>query len=680
MEYERQFANLNEYQKAAVLAESRACLVNANVGSGKTTVLIAKIIYLHEVKQVAYQDMVVLTFTNKAADEIKERLLRLEPGLSERSLTGFGTFHSVALELLKNTLPVERLGYSQDFLVIDPDEEIALANDLIADEKLKIKYKNRLKKRLEQVATVKSADQRGARYQDDICLLADLLTQEKRRQNKMTFSDLLKVSCKLLAEKPIQPKWIIIDEVQDSDLLQLEFIDCLYGPETRLFAVGDPNQMIYSWRGSALNVFYTLKNRYQAEELSLPVNYRSSAAILDAAKCFLQNSSPLEGVKEPGSKIIVKNHYNSFQEADYLAGRIKEIHESGLPYREIAIFYRLQSQSKVLEDVFARAEIPYEVSLKKTVHDMPVLSWLLKLLRFCLNQKDTAAGAEVLSNKDYGVKITNKKARKLVCEQPQTMPGLLLKMLQFPAVCSSLKDASDIFEYFGLSQCLRPTAASYQADYEAVMDFLATAVNYAEDCRMDLLQGLREFLNTASLYGLPVFHKSVQPAADAVKLMTLHASKGLEFSKVFIIGVNYGLIPLQTKGFEGEDEERRLFFVGITRAKDELELSYYTSPEYHRAVPGASRFITMLPPHLVHNDADRSETVNLAELKRAVQAQKQLAEPQPPVEENLGEQRVRHSKYGLGLIIGEEDELIMVKFEDYGEKEFVKIFSNLEYL
>ena len=365
LNYTQQLQRLNEYQKAAVFDESSACLVNANVGSGKTTVLITKVMYLHYEKQIPYEQMVVLTFTNKAADEIKERLYALEPEIKEEQLWGFGTFHSVCLTMLKKMLPVENLGYTKEFMVMDPDEELEMAEQLILTYQLKIKYKNWLKKRLEQ---------KSSKYQDDIEKLKALLKEEKRRQDKMTFDELLENACNLVkmsAEiEEVSKKnanlqdnehtgmqdisWIIVDEVQDSDEKQLELIDCLKKPQTCFFAVGDPNQVIYSWRGSAFHIFYQLKTKYQATELTLPVNYRSNSEILAVARCFMQQGGTLQGGRESGDKIQIRNMYDPFQEADYLAGRIRELHASGLPYREIAVFYRLQNQSEIFEHVFEK--------------------------------------------------------------------------------------------------------------------------------------------------------------------------------------------------------------------------------------------------------------------------------------------------------------------------------------
>ena len=198
MDWEREWERLNPYQREAVTNVNTACLVSANVGSGKTTVLTAKILYLHEVKHVSYRNIMVLTFTNRAAAEIRERLVSADPAVTPEETENFGTFHGVALGLLKKKLPVENLGYTKDFMVMEPDEELELAHTLIAEKKLKIKYKNRLRKRLSEAERVSAAGAAGG--QDDLEILAGLLTEEKIRRNKMTFSDLMKNACLLMAE------------------------------------------------------------------------------------------------------------------------------------------------------------------------------------------------------------------------------------------------------------------------------------------------------------------------------------------------------------------------------------------------------------------------------------------------------------------------------------------------
>ena len=733
LNYTQQLQRLNEYQKAAVFDESSACLVNANVGSGKTTVLITKVMYLHYEKQIPYEKMVVLTFTNKAADEIKERLYALEPEIAEEQLWGFGTFHSVCLTMLKKMLPVENLGYTKEFMVMDPDEELEMAEQLILTYQLKIKYKNRLKKRLEQ---------KNSKYQDDIDKLKVLLKEEKRRQDKMTFDELLDNTCKLVkmsAEiEEVSKKnanlqdnentgmqdisWIIVDEVQDSDEKQLELIDCLKKTQTCFFAVGDPNQVIYSWRGSAFHIFYQLKTKYQATELTLPVNYRSSSEILAVARCFMQQGDTLQGGRENGDKIQIRNMYDSFQEADYLAGRIRELHASGLPYREIAIFYRLQNQSEIFEHVFEKEGIPFEVSLKKTVKDIPVLDWLIKVLRFSVNPKDKSSGIAVLADKKYGDGMSVKEAEKTInilsetrktqieilkSENAKSGSDICEKMLEFSKVYASKQVAlpEDLWNYFSLEDYLHPTTASYVEDRTCVMDFLERMTIYQKEQQKNVVEGFSEFLNMASLYGTNILKKEIHNENDTVKLMTLHASKGLEFSHVFITGVNYGLIPLQTKSFEEEEEEQRLFFVGITRAKEHLELSYYTSPGQYRAAPGPSRYLRMIPGNLIEGqEKDReSSATHLQDLKRQILAERaehielqeagKISGGKNP-SANTGtknisvgneavttqKRRVRHPKYGTGSVVREDDMMITVDSDDYGEKELMKMFGGLEEL
>lgn len=747
-DFKEEWKYLNNYQMEAVLDESPACVVNANVGSGKTTVLIAKILYLHYEKGIPLEDMVVLTFTNKAADEIIGRLRKKEPDLSGEQVRGFGTFHSVALYLLKNRLDIGQMGWNREFTVISPDEEADLAAEVITAHQLKVKYKNRLKKRLEQEYQGYLQGKECSRYKDDLFRLYPLLESEKKQQNKMSFSDLLRVSTKLLligrlSEKELEegklprrqeakpeetgenhkknmpdiwhPEWIIVDEVQDSDALQIEFLEALKGKDTKLFAVGDPNQVIYSWRGTGENMFYLLKHRFEAKELSLPVNYRSSASILEAANRLLQSGTGIQSSREAGNKIRVKNHYDPFQEAQYLAEQIRNLHAQGREYGGIAVFYRLQRQSEILENVFDRYEIPYEVSVKKTIRDIPVLDWLIKMLRFSVNPADEQTGIAVLADPLYGEKCTRAKAKKVVSEQRRESFLLYQRMLAFTeqeewkqrkrSDGTELPEAAEIFSYFGLEEALHPTASSYQEDGRLVLRFLERLCRYCREKGVGLVDGTREFVNRSALYGVNLLSGDGEPdgngtekgchPADTVKLMTLHASKGLEFENVFLIGMNQGLIPLRSQSFEQEEEERRLFFVGITRAKDELELSYYTNPGEPGVSGEYSRYLRMLPPHLLEWEEIRSEEEkrnNLQQLRREVQEKirekrgtgKEEEEKQGQEKQKRGQgqekaavRRARHPKYGEGILISEDEMMVEVEFAGYGRKQFLKAFGEV---
>ena len=721
-QHTEEFYRLNEYQKTAVLDESPACVVNANVGSGKTTVLIGKILYLHLDRNVPLEKMTVLTFTNKAADEIVERLRKIKPDIAPDQVQGFGTFHSVALRMLKNSLPVEEAGWTKEFTVMDPDEETDLAMKIIQEHGLKVKYKNRLKKRLEQEYQNWLAGKAESRYRDDLYRLYPLLAEEKKRQNKMSFADLLRVSTELLRLKNAEPggehseedsdrssgpAWILVDEVQDSDAMQIEFLEAMResgkGEPAKIFAVGDPNQVIYSWRGTGDNMFYLIKHRFGAKELTLPVNYRSNASILAAANRFLQFGNRIQGIREEEQRITVRNHYDPFQEAEYLAEKIQTLHRNGKSYREIAVFYRLQSQSGILEKVFDRYGIPYELSVKKTLKDIPVLDWLVKVLRASVNPADTQMAAEVLADPGYGEE------------------SMYLRMTEFSEETGKRESVSagELFAYFGLREALHPSSAGYQEDERLVMDFLekmcASCNKEMESGQGNFTAAVREFINSSALYGMKTDagekapgdisecegagpepdEKDREASPDKVNLMTLHASKGLEFDTVFIIGVNQGMIPLRCKDFEQEEEERRLFFVGITRAENNLELSWYTNPGEPGAVGEPSRYLRMIPEQLLNREgsgkteSERSgeseggdgRKSDLHQLRKQVQEQIRLKRESVQKKEKEPKViRVRHRKYGEGILISEDDMMIEAEFRGYGRKKFLKAFGEVEVL
>ena len=714
MDFKEEWNWLNSYQMEAVTDENDACIVNANVGSGKTTVLIAKILYLHYEKKIPLEKMVVLTFTNKAAGEIIERLKKKEPGLTEEQVQFFGTFHSVAMRMLKNTLlqakaengeidhTAENSGttpeeWTSEFEIIDPDEEQELALRLIAEYSLKVKYKNRLKKRLEQEYPNYKAGKVTSRYKDELFQLYPLLQKEKKKENKMSFSDLLEEGTRLLKMgKTSRPEWIIVDEVQDSDRSQLEFLEALKGPETKIFAVGDPNQVIYSFRGTTQNMFFLLKNRFQAKELSLPVNYRSNASILEAANRFLQFGGKIQGSNECGEKIQIRNHYDPFQEAMYLADKIRTLHQEGKEYRDIAVFYRLQKQAEILEKMFAEQNIPYEVSVKKSWKDIPVLNWLMYVLRFATHPDDIQAGMQVLMDKRFGDKCTKKKAEDIIKNHKTEKSEIYKNMMLFYTEKEVLS-GEDIFDSLGLKEALHPTSADYQQDTEQVLKFLNQICAYSREKKLNMSDGIREFLNGVAL-GTIESPEDTQESAEKeeaggrVKLMTLHASKGLEFDTVFIIGVNPGLLPIRCSSFDQEEEERRLFFVGITRARNHLELSYYTNPGEPGVLGSYSNYLKMIPEELLEWKelrSDEEKRTNLKELTRRAKEEIRKAEAQKAETvqeqktesektENVQEQKAIHPKYGTGIVTSEDDMMVEVEFPNYGKKQFIKAFQEVE--
>jgi Superfamily I DNA and RNA helicases len=674
------FSLLNEHQREAVENTNKALLLNASVGSGKTTVLVHKVLYLYHIKKVPLRDMAVLTFTNKAAEEIKDRVLSTEPdGIGRAELNLFGTFHSVARYLLSNMLPVEDLGYTKDFTIVDQDGLAELYDTIINSNNLNIKYKKKLEKRLESLREGKLL-YGNMKYDDEIQKLVGILTEEKIKRNVMDFDDLIQNCSALLRNSSFKPSWVIIDEFQDTDSSQLHMIDSLVGEDTHVFAVGDPNQIIYTWRGSREDIFSVFKERYGAEEMTLPLNYRSTETILSAARSFLNNPQSLEGMRDKGNPIVIRRHFNAFNEALYMSDVIKRLHSEGVPYREIAVFYRKQKQSAVFEDVFLREGIPYEVSVRKTIRDIAPLYWFARVLRGSVNNKDIDSMIYAVSDKKYGLGLNPVQVRKALNKknvQYDKLSRIIRRMFGFKEWCCGLESMEDIdkniYEYFDIDSYLSPTSISYFEDRQFITKYLNEIMKFIDVNKLGVFEGIKSSLGSSTLYGSQIINEIIDPEKESVKLMTLHASKGLEFEYVFISGANYGIIPLG--GRLDDEEEKRLFFVGITRAKDYLEISYHSNPEDYNALPDPSPYLKMIPDNLIESDEIKIRAHKLSELRREIKNNIENKR-NDIIERKL----VTHPKYGEGYIVSEDDENITVKFDGYGEKSFSRLFCPLNFL
>ena len=532
--YMREFEQLNEYQKKAVKSGEKYILLNAAVGSGKTTVLTHRILYLHLFCNVQFDDIVVLTFTNRAAGEIRNRVTAFCSDV-EQEMKYFGTFHSVAKGILSNSPFIQELGYTNDFQIIDTEESACIIEEIINSSKLNIKYIKKLSKRLDEFKKGKSL-YGLMKKEDDINELYALYCEEKLRQNVMDFDDLIQNCIKVLKylKEPLGPKHIIIDEFQDTDARQLELIRKMADEQTSIFAVGDPDQIIYSWRTGQTNIFSEYRKLFRPVEMELPLNYRSTRTIIEAASQFVGNRQ-IEGIKDYGNPIVIKKHHDAFNEALHIAREIKALNQAGTAYRDIAVLYRRQAQSEALLDALERENIPCRIVYKK-------------------------------------------------------------------------------------------------------------ALIYEDNIKQDV--------------------------NDSVSLMTLHASKGLEFSHVFITGANMGNIPLTSKRSE-EEEEARLFFVGMTRAKYYLEISYLAKISLPGAAPYPSSYISMLPNELTVRE-DEKESKGLDQLMKMLREERQQKDVKKQVK------TAEHMKYGKGTIVFEDDDTIKVDFPSYGEKEFSKLFCPLK--
>ncbi len=694
---------LNPYQQKAVFSSDKRTLVSAMVGSGKTTVLIHKVLYLHFIKKIPLINMTVLTFTNKAANEIKERIMAfyLQSNISlTPDFSFFGTFHSVARSILVNCPHLSVLGYSPSFTIMDENERKEFFLEIANEFSLNIKYKNKIDKRIERFLdnawTGRSDVLYGnMKYEDELKYLIEIGQKRKKLNNVMDFDDLIEhanlVLC--LPENNFHPQWILVDEFQDSNPKQIELIMNIADENTFIFAVGDPNQLIYAWRGSDLSIFYNFRSK-ECIEYHLPVNYRSTSSILDVAKHLITyDSKKLLGTREAGVPVCLRKHFDSNQEAIYLANSLKNINNEGVPFREIAVLFRTRRQSEIFETIFEREGIPFEVINRQTLKDIPSLDWLIKLLKACLNKQDICASYSAICNENYGIiepsslfvkkykRTTDKSddrtelARLLdwlsnnICNTDE-FNNFAIKMLYFEKWLENktYTEIPDVYDYFELSRNLRPTSINYSKDVELVKRFFEEVSMYIEFNRsIDIKSSFLAAINELSLGGHQIFAETIDPNSEKVKLLTMHSAKGLEFRYVFISGANNGLIPLKFSNMTDEqlEEEKRLFFVAMTRAKDYLEISYHTVPEGWNAFPEPSIFINEIPKELLQfNQVEKIIETECEHNNAVIDKFDQWY---------LG-QLIKHPKYGTGTILKISKKNIICNFEKFGEKSFALKF------
>lgn len=696
-------ALLNPHQQQAVLTNHTKVLVNAMVGSGKTTVLVHKVLYLHFIEEIAFDRMAVLTFTNKAANEIRDRILAyyIARGFSNPpQLPYVGTFHAVARNILTQSALLPDFGFTSEFTILDENERQDFYLRLAFDNGLDIKYVSKINKRIEKfiasteagVAPENAALYGNMKYPDDLSKLIVLAADAKRNSNVMDFDDLILMVNKVLRSSPniCKMNWVVVDEFQDCNRQQIEMLQNMMDSNSSIFAVGDPNQLIYEWRGSNSSHFDNFRSQ-DCTEYHLPKNYRSTTSILDIAKHLLiQSGTFLEGTREVGPPVVLMNHYDSSQEAIYLVNEIKRLQAEGISLREIAILVRTRRQIEMFETVFEKNDIPFQVADRKTLRDIPVLVWFVKLLKSCINVRDGKTFLDCLSNERYGALIPGvarqicsasiggrkgyphfdldcvvKKVNEHYGELPTTLDLLLARAKEFPQFIE--KQTHEVIpklnDYFLLDQYLRPTSAHYAADMSLVNKFLAELGNYISiSDQISLKDALLDGLSELSLSGSSLFRESIDPNAEKVKVLTIHASKGLEFQYVYISGVNNGLIPLHYDNNKGDvEEEKRLFFVAVTRAKDYLEMSYHTKPEGWNSFPEPSKFLKYLPPELIMQGKPKES--------KPIEKVKIPDQSEPYSEWQIG-QKIKHPRYGSGSITRIMGGNIFCTFGQLGEKSF----------
>ncbi|MGQ1911310.1 ATP-dependent helicase [Marinifilum sp. RC60d5] len=692
-------SNLNLYQQQAIFSKDKKLLLSAMVGSGKTTVLTYKILYLHFVKRVPLSQMAVLTFTNKAAREIKERILSFytQSVIPESTeLRYFGTFHSIARQLIKEHPMLEKLGFTNSFSIMDQETKDDFLQRLILSNELDIKYRNKLDKRLKLYKHEKQILYGNMKNTDDLPELLKLSQKEKQTNNLMDFDDLISVANWLLKRQQIfLPDWIVIDEFQDCNEDQLQLINYLSKENTHFFAVGDPNQSIYAWRGSTNKIFQQFVEDLSCKIMRLPFNYRTSGRLLEAAASLLQHEgNNLHATRPKGNKLIIKNHFDDNQEAYYYVQKFKELHKQGVPFEEIAILFRTRQQIAIFESIFEMEHIPCQVIRKISLREQTALFWLQKLLLSALHPNDIDSILQVFTSTDFGCLKSGKRmltkfykfseateyktkleafADFLKCKYPEHEQYIILayQLIQFPSFLQNKKQ-KDIYDFLALDVFLKPTSVHYK-EYSTDIKNALYELNYYSNKNYfgNWLEIYQAAMSQVNLEGHFQINTGQDKTTKGVHLLSIHTAKGLEFDYVFLSGANTGIIPLERKkaAYDHLKEEKRLLFVALTRARNHIEISWHTQSNAWNAQEGPSYFLNSIPSSLIERIENNTEKNVTKNIKKEIQNRSE--------EKWTKGSKVKHPKYGKGIIVSCNNQDVVCDFGKFGEKSFASAWAPL---
>ncbi|WP_413676102.1 DNA helicase II [Pantoea dispersa] len=709
---------LNDKQREAVAAPRSNLLVLAGAGSGKTRVLVHRIAWLLSVENCSPYSIMAVTFTNKAAAEMRHRIDQLI-GTSQGGMW-IGTFHGLAHRLLRaHHLDA---GLPQDFQILDSEDQLRLLKRLIKAMNLDEKqwparqgmwYINGKK---DEGLRPKHIESYGNPVEQTWLRIYQAYQEACDRAGLVDFAELLLRAHELWLNKPqilnhYRERFsnILVDEFQDTNNIQYAWIRMLAGDSGRVIIVGDDDQSIYGWRGAQVeNIQRFLQDFPGAETIRLEQNYRSTNNILKAANALIANNNGRLGKElwtdgSDGEKISLYCAFNELDEARFVVNRIKTWHENGNALQDCAILYRSNAQSRVLEEALLQGSIPYRIYGGMRFFERQEIKDALAYLRLLANRNDDAAFERVVNTPVRGVgDRTLDVVRQTAREQQLTLWQATRALLQSKALAG--RAASALQRFCELVDALATETAELplhvqtdrvikdsglwlmyeqekgekgQARIENLEELVTATRQFSYQDEDEDLMPLQAFLSHAAL---EAGEGQADKWQDAVQLMTLHSAKGLEFSQVFIVGMEEGMFPSQMSLDEGGrlEEERRLAYVGVTRAMEKLTLTYaetrrlYGKEVYHRP----SRFIGELPEECV-------EEVRLrASVSRPVSHQR-MGTPVAKSDSGfaLG-QRVRHAKFGEGTIInlegsGEHSRL-QVAFQGQGIKWLVAAYARLE--
>ena len=735
--------NLNERQKEAAMCTEGPLLILAGAGSGKTATMTHRIAYLIE-KGISPYKILAVTFTNKAAAEMRQRVERLTgvcPGM------WILTFHSMGLRILRENY--ESAGYEKNFVVYDTVDQKALLKNILKDlnvdpREYPVNYIGAIisKEKEADRSPQEYLEEEGENFKSKIIYSVYREYQSRlKKNNAMDFDDLLRNTLHLLRDYPdilgeYQRRflYIMVDEYQDTNHIQYEIIKMLAAASRNLCVVGDDDQCIYQWRGADIrNILDFEKDFKEARVIKLEQNYRSCGNILSAAHSVIRNNKGRKAKKlwteqEEGHKIVYTRCDNDKEEASYVARQIQLMEGPYRSFDDFAVLYRTNAQSRLFEDAFRRQMIPYQVLSGFSFYERKETKDMISYMRLVVNPKDDMAFLRIINEPKRGIGPKSIEKLKVLAEvqgksmmevisDPEVAAGLpakagvsVMNMAQVIELCREERDnlrISDIYDLLlvrtGYLKSLEDqNTIEAEGRIENLMDFKSFIYDFEKEKEAQGEEAtLEEFLEKVATDGDA---DKYQSESGKVTLMTLHSAKGLEFPVVFMPGMEDGLFPghRAMDSEEKMEEERRLCYVGMTRAKERLFLTgaayrvIYGQGDYTRE----STFLRELDPKVLDEAGDsiyvpNRRTVNSVGIDTgsldgfAVPAYK----PYDPLQRARKESKVNasgndsdfnagdavaHGKFGRGIVLEADEKTVTVIFEEAGRKKLARGIAPLK--
>ncbi|MDD6404113.1 MAG: 3'-5' exonuclease [Mollicutes bacterium] len=690
---------LNERQREAVLYNDGPLLIIAGAGAGKTKTLTTKIAYLIEKKNVAPENILAITFTNKAAKEMKDRLFKTI-GQTAKYLE-VSTFHSFGLKLLRENY--DALGYDKNFVIMDSDDSLTVVKKIIKDIGYDPKIynpraiRNKISSCKNEMTTPEAYERYAASDFEKVVQEVYAKYEKKlQRNNSVDFDDLLLLPIELFKKNPdILNKYqdlyqyILIDEYQDTNEAQYILTKMLSAKNRKITCVGDDSQSIYSFRGANYkNILNFEKDYKDAKTILLEQNYRSTSNILDAANQVIKNNKMrkdknLWTSRGIGEKIKYYRAYNERDEAQYVIRKIKELTNRNVEYKDIAVLYRTNAQSRVLEEEMLKENLPYRVIGSFYFYSRKEIKDLIAYLRLIHNSKDNVSLLRVINTPKRGIGL---KTIENLTIQADAMGVSIYeaissgKELEFKNLIEKLKEMSKdltltelidkVLDASGMKKELKDEKTlEAEVRLENLEEFKSITKTFEE---REGLISLEDFLLEISLISDVEEYKD---DPNRISLMTVHSVKGLEFDHVFVVGMEEGIFPHINSLMDNSEleEERRLCYVAITRAKDDLHLVNARRRTLFgkEQINPVSRFLGEINKDLIETNVkdelpQKEEKINTGEMFR-----------EEDVDYQVGD-FVYHETFGTGKVVEVTNTLVSVAFKHpHGIKKLMKNHKKL---